>query len=45
MAALIIVDVVNIAPLFGAELLLFDRKECSPARLRALFLFDYPASL
>jgi hypothetical protein len=45
MTALIIVDIVNIAPLFGAELLLFDRKKCPPARLRALFLFAYPASL
>jgi hypothetical protein len=45
MTALIIVDIVNIAPLFGAELLLFDRKKCPPARLRDLFSFAYPASL
>ena len=45
MTALIIVDIVNIAPLFGAELLLFDRKKCPPARLRAPFSFAYPASL
>ena len=45
MTALIIVDVVNIAPLFGAELLLFDRKKCPPARLRVPFSFAYPASL
>ena len=45
MTALIIVDIVNIAPLFGAELLLFDRKKCPPARFRALFSFVYPASL
>jgi hypothetical protein len=45
MTALIIVDVVNIAPLFGAEVLLFDRKKCPPDRLRAPFSFAYPASL
>ncbi len=45
MTALIIVDIVNIAPLFGSELLLFDRKKCPPARLRAPFSFVYPASL
>ena len=27
MTALIIVDIVNIAPLFGAKLLLFDKKK------------------
>jgi hypothetical protein len=45
MTALIIVDVVNIAPLFGAELLLFDRKKCPPAWLHAPFSFAYLASL
>ena len=45
MTALIIVDIANIAPLFGAELLLFDRKKCPPARLRALFSFAYLALL
>ena len=45
MTALIIVDIVNIAPLFGAELLLFDRKKYPPAQLHALFSFAYPASL
>jgi hypothetical protein len=45
MTALIIVDIVNIALLFGVELLLFDRKKCPLARLPALFSFAYPASL
>ena len=45
MTALIIVNVVKIAPLFRAELLLFDRKKCPPAWLCALFLFAYPVSL
>ena len=45
MTALIIVDIVNIAPLFGAELLLFDKKKCPPALLRAPFSFAYLTSL
>jgi hypothetical protein len=45
MTALMNVVTVNIAPLLGVEMLLFSRKKCHPAQLRAFFLFAYPASL
>ena len=43
--ALMMVAFVRIAPLFGGEILLFDRNKCPPAQLRAFFSLQYPASL
>ncbi len=40
-----IVAFVNMAPLFGENQSLFDRKKCLPAWLRAFFLLQYPALL
>jgi hypothetical protein len=42
---LTIVAFVNIAPLLGGEVLLFDRKKWPPARLRDFFLLAYPGLL
>ncbi len=43
--ALMMVAFVRIAPLFGGNLLSFDRKKCPPAWLHAFFLLQYPALL
>jgi hypothetical protein len=43
--ALMMVAFVGIAPMFGGKFLLFVRKKCIPARLRAFFSFQYLALL
>ncbi len=44
-AALIMVVLVNMAPLFGGSGLSIDRKKCPPTRLHVFFSLQYPASL
>jgi hypothetical protein len=43
--ALMMVAFVSMAPLFGGNFSLFDKKKCPPAQLCAFFLLQYPALL
>jgi hypothetical protein len=43
--ALMMVAFVKMAPLFGGNVSLLDKKKCPPAQLRAFFSLQYPALL